>query len=81
MFFLCKQLLEFCDLLDNLMSFNLLIVLIFLKYSCNFCNLQFGGLAYYKPRPTRKTSLFDHVTLLLSSTEALICTGQIRVVF
>ena len=28
----------------------------FFKYSCTICNLEFGGLAYHRPRPTRKTT-------------------------
>ena len=73
MFFLCKQLLEFCDLLDTChMSFNLHLLFRFvLNTHVPFCNLQFGGLAYYKPRPARTTLLFGHVTLLLSITEVL----------
>ena len=57
MFFLFSQLLKFCDLLDTRhMSFNLhLLFLICLKHSCTICNLKFGGLAYYRPRPTRTT--------------------------
>ena len=74
-----KQLLEFCDLLIFHLIYTWL--LIFLEYSCTMCNLQLGGLAFYRPRPTRQTSSFDHVILFLSSTEALTCTGQIRLVF
>ena len=43
-------------------------IVIILKIENTF---RVGGLAYYRPRPTRKTSHFDHVTLVLSSTEAL----------
>ena len=48
-----------------------LIVLFFIKYYCTICNLQFGGLAYHRPRPTRQTSIFIKSPY----------TGQIRLVF
>ena len=53
--------LEFCDLLNTCHNYVIqltLIVLIFLTYSCTIYYLQFGGLAYYRPRPTSKTSYF-----------------------